>query len=581
MSISQYFPYPTFRPYQKEVIEAVERNWDNFNYIFIEAPTGAGKSAMAYTVANWLLKTRNKFTHFVVSDIYLQNQYLRDFPDIKIIKGRNNYTCSVMKRNVTSLYEDKEIDEGEYPTCGDAPCIRNMTYRCAYKPHRISKDNPDENGDDTPYDEYGVKLDWRDVVEPHCRYWKVKDEAIHTPLTIHNYHYFLNEMLFSHSFSQRELGVFDEAHTIESMLMAFIEMNITKWALNRITRFLEIAEINIPNHIATIGEWQNWLQRIYEIIKDRADIFGTEEGMEAEQVDPSQIKSKMLTDNFLEKLDILIRNMEQNPNNWVWSVGNNDYGDSVHFRPVKISEFAKANLFKHTNKHILISATILDPDKLKNYLGIDEEVKFLRVNSSNFPVQNRPLYVRSQGKATAKTMEEYLPKMLNYIDWELLPNLIKDKGVIHSHTNDIARYILNNSRYKNIMYSNVDNDEEKRDIVFQHFFESKAPSIMVTPSMRLGVDLHDDLARWQIITKIPYPYLGDPQVKKRTEIDSGWYEYQACQNLIQTYGRVCRSETDFGETFVLDSKFTDLFYQNIKFFPRWFTEAVRWHSICI
>ena len=576
MSIVSYFPFPQLRPYQKEVMDSIEKNWDNFNYFLIEAPTGFGKSPVTYAVAKWLFEQKHKFTHFIVSDIYLQNQYLRDFSDIRLIKGRNNYTCSVMKRNVTSLYEDKEIDEGEYPTCGDAPCVRNMTYRCPYKPHRISKDNPDENGDDTPYDEYGVKLDWRGVEEPFCKYWRVKDEAIHTPLTIHNYHYFLNEMLFSHSFSQRELGVFDEAHTIESMLMAFIEMNITKWALNRITRFLEISDINIPENLQTIGEWQRWLQRVYENINEKAGIFGTEEGMEAEQVDASQIKTKMLTDNFLEKLDILIRNMEQNPDNWVWNANkDNGYGNSIHFKPVKIAEFAKMNLFKHTNKHILMSATILDPDKLKNYLGIDEEVKFLRVNSSNFPVENRPLYVKPQGKATAKTMEEYLPRMLSYIDLELLPRLIKNKGVIHSHTNDIARYILNNSRYSNIMYSNVDNDEEKRDIVFQHFFEATPPAIMVTPSMRLGVDLRDDLARWQIITKIPYPYLGDPQVKKRTEIDNGWYEYQTLTSLIQTYGRVCRSETDFGETFCLDGKFDDIVYRNMSSLPGWFKEAIK------
>jgi Rad3-related DNA helicase len=123
--------------------------------------------------------------------------------------------------------------------------------------------------------------------------------------------------------------------------------------------------------------------------------------------------------------------------------------------------------------------------------------------------------------------------------------------------------------------SNVD-VKGKRNDIFQTFFDAPIPCVMVTPSMRLGVDLKDELARWQIIAKVPYPYLGDPQVKKRTEIDSGWYSFQAVSSLIQTYGRVCRSETDFGETFILDSKFIDLFNQNISYFPKWFKEAVRW-----
>jgi Rad3-related DNA helicase len=507
--------------------------------------------------------------------MYLQTQYLRDFHDIKMIKGRSNYECSVLKENAQGYYTDIEIDEAEYPTCGDAPCVRNMQYSCPYKPKRVSLTNPDLDGNTETYDEYGVKFLWNDCAEPYCRYLIDKNKAIHTPLTIHNYNYFLNEMLFGHGFTQRELGIFDEAHTIESTLMSFIEMNITEWALNRISSFLEIPQMRIPTIVHDIMGWKDWLDNIYYRIEMKSEIFGNIAGMRAQQVNPDIIKAKMLTDNFLEKLGILRGNMEQEPDMWVWTLNDGNGRNSVHFKPVKIAKFAEDNLFKHTNKHILISATILDPDKMKNYLGITEEVKFLRVHNSNFPVQNRPLFIRAQGNATSKTMDVYLPKMMNYIDYELLPNLIKNKGVIHTHTNDIARFIMNNSRFKDSMISNVDNTEDKRDVVFQYFFDSKPPSIMVTPSMRLGVDLHDDLARWQIIAKIPYPYLGDPQVKKRTEIDSGWYEFQTLCSLIQTYGRVCRSETDFGETYVLDGKFDDIVYRNMGSLPQWFKESIR------
>jgi ATP-dependent DNA helicase DinG len=575
MSITSYFPFSQLRPYQKEVMDSIEKNWDNYNYFFLEAPVGFGKSPIAYAVAKWLLETQHKFTHIIVNDIYLQSQYLRDFHDIKMIKGRNNYECSVLKESASGYYTDQEIEEGVYPSCGDAPCVRNMKYQCPYKPSRVSMSNPDIDGSTETYDDYGVKFVWN-CEQPFCRYLVDKNLAVHTPITIHNYSYFLYEMMFGKGFTQRELGVFDEAHTIETTLMSFIEMNITEWALNRITGFLGLSQIRIPTYAPQdIDGWKNWLDSTYYKINDKASVYGDLEDMEAEDIEPSLVKSKMLTDNFLEKLGILISNMEQEPENWVWTLNTGNGRDSVHFKPVNIAKFAEGNLLRYANKHILMSATILDPDKLKKYLGIEEEVKFLRVHNSNFPVQNRPLYIRTQGKATAKTMEQYLPRMLNYMDLELLPNLIKNKGVIHSHTNDIARYILANSKFKDIMISNVDNTEDKRDVVFQYFFDSKPPSIMVTPSMRLGIDLHDDLARWQIISKIPYPYLGDPQVKKRTEIDAGWYEYQTLTSLVQTYGRVCRSETDFGETYVLDGKFDDIVYRNMSTLPQWFREAIK------
>jgi ATP-dependent DNA helicase DinG len=558
------------RPNQREVLNAIEQNWNSFNYIFLEASTGFGKSAVAYAVAKWLLAEHGKFTHFLVSDIYLQNQYLRDFKDMASIKGRRNFECSVSKQNVSYLYDDFKV---EHPTCDDAPCTIDPKYRCAYKPSRVKKNDeysdPDEE-DMEPFDDYGIKLLWNKSVEPYCSYWLQKDKAIHNPLTIHNYPFFMNEMLFSKYFARRTLGIFDEAHTIESTLMSFIEMNINEKTLNRISSSIGTKMVYVPNY-NDIGEWSEWLTDVSSEMEKRIEKMGTTQQIASQGADAREIRNRLLAENTLEKINILRDNMAGTPDNWVFHV----YEDNVLFRPVKVSEFAKDALLGHTDKHILISATILDPDKLKSYLGITEDVRFLRVHNSNFPVQNRPLYVKSQGKATSATMDEYLPRMLNYIDNVLLPRLIKDKGVIHSHTNDIARYILFNSKYRDIMVSNVDNLNEKRDHVFQRFFDAPTPQVMVTPSMRLGVDLRDDLARWQIITKVPYPYLGDPQIKRRTEIDAGWYDYQTITSIIQTYGRVCRSETDYGETYVLDGKFDDIFFRNINYFPAWFKEAVR------
>jgi Rad3-related DNA helicase len=555
------------RPNQKEVLDAIERNWNSFNYIFIEAPTGAGKSAVVYAVAKWLLAEHGLTSHFLVSDIYLQNQYLRDFKDMALIKGRGNYTCGVSKNNVKYLYEDNDLYP-EYPTCADAPCTLDDNYHCSYKPK-----HPDEG--EELRDEYGVISLWEEVANPYCPYWKNKDIAVHTPLTIHNYAYFLNEMNYSHAFNPRELAVFDEAHTIENTLMSFVEVNINTWTLNRINRFLDEPNKRIP-YFDTTKEWFDWIEELHETISKGLEKYGTSDQVRGEGVDAAGIRIRKLAENLLEKLTELMDNMQSEPNNWVWSLPEDKKGeiDAVVFKPVRVSQFGKELLFKHTKKHILISATILDSDKMKSYLGIDEDVRFLRVHNSNFPVQNRPFYVRSQGKATANTMIDYLPKMLDYIDDVLLPKLIKDKGVIHSHTNDLARYILTNSKHKKIMMSNVD-VKGKRNDIFQTFFDAPTPCVMVTPSMRLGVDLKDELARWQIIAKVPYPYLGDPQVKKRTELDSGWYEYSTITNLIQTYGRVCRSETDYGETYILDGKFDDIFSKNMAYFPMWFKEAIK------
>ncbi len=272
---------------------------------------------------------------------------------------------------------------------------------------------------------------------------------------------------------------------------------------------------------------------------------------------------------MIDRIKTTTEYLSGNPDNWVFLREN----DRVTFKPVTIEEFS-SYLFSHVNKSLLMSATILDHEKLKRYLGIREDVKFIRVNESTFPVENRLIYQDHQGKATARTMEAYLPKMLRRIDEYYIPNKGGNKGVIHTHTHKIAQYILDNSVHKEILVSNT-GSEDARDKVFQDFFDADAPCVMISPSMNLGVDLYDERCRWALIVKIPYPYLGDPQIRKRMEVDPDWYDYCTLCSLIQCCGWACRSTTDWAETHILDSMFAWLISKNKDMVPKWFMEALR------
>jgi Rad3-related DNA helicase len=56
---------------------------------------------------------------------------------------------------------------------------------------------------------------------------------------------------------------------------------------------------------------------------------------------------------------------------------------------------------------------------------------------------------------------------------------------------------------------------EGRQAALEEHLMRPEPTVLLTPSMTEGLDLVDDLARWQVICKLPYPYLGDPQVAAR------------------------------------------------------------------
>ena len=92
-----------------------------------------------------------------------------------------------------------------------------------------------------------------------------------------------------------------------------------------------------------------------------------------------------------------------------------------------------------------------------------------------------------------------------------MKNHKNEKGIIHCHTYKIANYLKRNIRSKRILTHNSEN----RDKVLWRHINSKEPTVLISPSMSEGVDLKDDAGRFQIICKIPYPYLGDKLVRKR------------------------------------------------------------------
>ena len=86
-----------------------------------------------------------------------------------------------------------------------------------------------------------------------------------------------------------------------------------------------------------------------------------------------------------------------------------------------------------------------------------------------------------------------------------------EKGIIHCHSYKVASYIKNNIRNSRILIHGSDN----RDTILEKHKKSRKPTVLISPSMTEGVDLKGELSRFQIICKVPYPYLGDKLIKKR------------------------------------------------------------------
>jgi len=91
--------------------------------------------------------------------------------------------------------------------------------------------------------------------------------------------------------------------------------------------------------------------------------------------------------------------------------------------------------------------------------------------------------------------------------------------------------------------------------------------------MTEGLDLKDDLGRFNLIAKVPYPTL-DPYNVARMERDPKWYQLQTALTLVQASGRCNRSEDDNALTVILDSDFGRFLSQNQDILPKWWMDSI-------
>lgn len=186
---------------------------------------------------------------------------------------------------------------------------------------------------------------------------------------------------------------------------------------------------------------------------------------------------------------------------------------------------------------------------------------------SPIPIERRPFITDLKFNLSASANGRDVPALATYL--LELAKVKEGRGFIHapySLARQLQPYLCQNDRF--LFHSNQTKAE-----VFKEFQES-AGKIMVASGMYEGIDLADDLARWQVICKVPWANLTEPAMQYLASQDPEGYANEAVRLVVQAYGRVCRSPTDYGETIIVDRSFKRLYNQHGDLFPGWFKDAV-------
>ena len=526
--IIENFPFENPREGQLEIIADIEEAISKgYKYIILEAGTGTGKSAVATTLARMY-----ESAYILTMTKQLQKQYADEF-DFPLVKGRGNFDC---------------LKDGFDVTCDMGACKTAPKSSKFFCPYGISK-NPTLTGELAFQDSFGGDVFFQ--TNDHCKYWQQKANAINSPITLMNYDYAILELNYVKHFGKRSLLILDEARNIEDKLMRTMEINLYNRQLEK-----DIKKVISPQTLKS-AEKGEWIMEIDAIQGHYSDI---------EIKDLPTNKADRIN-STIAKLKSLKTNLEKEPGNWV--IDADEHG--VSFKPLRVNHYAEDYLFKHGDVVIFLSATILSHKMFSKWLGLDpREVYHIQVDSP-FSVEKRPIELNLAGKMSKSRVKQSAPKSI-----EILQKILKrhegEKGLIHTHSYKCQQYIINNL-YSNRLISHGNNNRER---VLKYFEEDENPLVLVSPSMSEGVDLPYDKCRFQVIYKIPFPYLGDKQVHMRMKKDQRWYAYKTAMTLMQAYGRGMRAEDDSCVTYILDSDIQMLLKSPLykSLIPEFFKEAI-------
>lgn len=240
---------------------------------------------------------------------------------------------------------------------------------------------------------------------------------------------------------------------------------------------------------------------------------------------------------------------------------------SFSFKNLNESGLIKKTLLDKSGFKTFMSATLGNPEKYAKFIGL-ESYDYIEIDNQ-FDLDSSPIFFFKGYKLNWANREKNFPKILDMCD-KIISHHEGEKGIVHtssfSLSQDIIKSSISSDRF--ITYSS---SSEKEDAI-QRFKDSK-DGVLIGPSLLEGLSFDDDLSRFQIFFKVPFPNVSDEFMKRLLETYPEKYMAKTANNIIQGTGRSIRSKDDWAITYILDSCFDQLL--DVKHLPKSFIERVK------
>lgn len=545
-----------FRRGQRETITSIINAYleDPESTVVIDAPTGTGKSLIAMW-CSYILKEMGKRGYLITSDLSLQDQYEHDFYKFKLhwpsIRGIDNYDCHV---------------NGLKFSLGECR-MRNMSYDQAEKQLPCAST---------------------------CEYIQTRKRSMDMPVTLLNYSFWLIQRNYvakraierdmTPPFGRRDFVFFDEAHQIDKIVQGHFTPRIPNNlvdSLMELRKFLKSVQLDYP-HVTPIilGELVDDLFQIqdksvlfiklkqlkkylhdYRKTKSEVDKLAKKQfGKNLEKPMTAKWRKAYGRYDFIKDIYCKVDDyIEIIKDAGVDSIVFDQQEKEVRFMCIKEAKMIQKYLHQQAGFKVFMSATIGSPQDFVKIMGI-EQAKLIRLDEQ-FSYQKSPIIFVNKYKLSFREREKNFKHVADMLD-KIIDKHKGQRGIIHTGSYVFSTQILEHSKYRSRLIKYTDSRQKKVSI---EAFKSNPGSILIGPSILEGLDLKDDISRFQVFFKVPYPSLGDPLIKAKLQAQPEWYQWKTLNQMYQGIGRSVRHKDDWAVTYILDASFNNLlvsFIQN-------------------
>lgn len=521
-----------FRPQQVEAVEQIlEHCAAGVKVVLLDAPTGTGKTLIAEMVRAQL----QVHGLYVCSTKTLQDQFARDF-SAAVLKGRRNYPTELGGDGVTA------------DDCTGKTCV------------------------------------WcTDTAS--CPYQIAKDGFTTSPIGCTNTAYLLGQVNNTRpdravTFG-RGLVTVDECDELEGVLVGQAGLNVSPWTM----RQFGLPALKKGAHVPTIVRW---LDDASHVVGDWAKLHAKQYGRD---VDGLRKVRRAL--RLSDEMKFVAQDMEDEPDEWVRDYSDRDADDRrVILKPVRVGRYAQDKMWRHGERWLCMSATILNPQQWAEDVGLDDGDWAYVTVQMGFHVDNRPIVMAGladMGRNGEGTWEQRCRKIASGIE-TVLDTHGNANTLVHTVSYRLAREITaaltrrtvnGQGAWTGKMQTEAGRipvhtylSSDGRDEAVDRF--TRDGGVLIASSLERGVDLVGDLCRVVIVAKVPFPNMGDRRTSARMRLQGGrsWYATQTARSIVQMTGRGVRSHEDWATTYVFDTQFSKFWRQWKQLLPKWWRDAV-------